>query len=314
MASFFRRSSKVGSSDQQSHNLEPPPSGHGQERRRSASRLRLPWSPERSAPGSSSPRGTSAARSAPPLTTRLLPVAPSIESISRASQPATSEPRDQPAILLHAPGRTIASVVLPIERIWQRSIDIAQEKLKKKKLPLLEPSGSAVPSGADISTIVVDLGKAIDQGDRGSGVGRWGKILKVIDSYSRVVDTAIQSNPAITALVWAGVRAILQVRSGFIQFYYIAYINQCQVALNHIEIAQGLEAAVETIVVKMAICEFYTNVYVEMGITLSSDQMTHSLQQSLDSALPELYAAVLVFSVKARQYFDPSNTGRGPSM
>ena len=50
--------------------------------------------------------------------------------------------------------------------------------------------------------------------------------------------------------------------------------------------------------------------YVEMGITQSSDQMTDSLQQSLDSALPEFYAAVLVFSVKARQYFAPSNTGK----
>ena len=70
-------------------------------------------------------------------------------------------------------------------------------------------------------------------------------------------------------------------------------------------------------VAKVAICEFYANVYAETlgtGITLSSDHMTRSLQQNLDSALPELYAAVLVFSVKARQYFDPSNTGKQPSM
>ena len=78
------------------------------------------------------------------------------------------------------------------------------------------------------------------------------------------------------------------------------------------EIIDGLEAATETIVAKMAICEFYANVYMETmqaGHVLSSDQMTRSLQQSLDSALPEFYAAVLVFSVKARQYFAPSNTG-----
>ena len=85
--------------------------------------------------------------------------------------------------------------------------------------------------------------------------------------------------------------------------------------MNHIEITESLEAAAQTIVTKIAICEFYANVYVEtmhLGPTLSSDQMTHSLQQSLDSALPEFYAAVLVFSVKARQYFDHSNTGKGP--
>ena len=82
--------------------------------------------------------------------------------------------------------------------------------------------------------------------------------------------------------------------------------------MNRIETIESLEAAIETIVSKMAICEFYANVYVEilqMGLTLASDQMTHRLQESLDSALPEFYAAVLVFSAKARQYFDPSNTG-----
>jgi len=82
--------------------------------------------------------------------------------------------------------------------------------------------------------------------------------------------------------------------------------------LNQIETIESLEAAIETIVSKMAICEFYANVYVEtmqMGLTLARDQMTHSLQRSLDSALPEFYAAVLVFSTKACQYFDPSNTG-----
>jgi len=86
--------------------------------------------------------------------------------------------------------------------------------------------------------------------------------------------------------------------------------------LNHIEITESLEATAETLVAKMAICEFYANVYVEamqMGATLCSDKMTNSLQRSLDLALPEFYAAVLVFSVKARQYFDPSNTGKKPS-
>ena len=80
--------------------------------------------------------------------------------------------------------------------------------------------------------------------------------------------------------------------------------------MNHIEITESLEAVAETIVAKMAMCEFYANVYMETGVALSSDQMTLSLQQSLDSSLPEFYAAVLVFSVKARQYFDPSNTGK----
>jgi len=84
------------------------------------------------------------------------------------------------------------------------------------------------------------------------------------------------------------------------------------VTLNRIEITESLEAAAETAVAKMAICEFYANVYAEtmnMGVALS--QMTCTIQQSLDSALPEFYAAILVFSVKVRQYFDPSTTSKG---
>ena len=41
---------------------------------------------------------------------------------------------------------------------------------------------------------------------KGPTVGRLKKILKAVNSYVRM---AIQYNPAITALVWAGVRTIL---------------------------------------------------------------------------------------------------------
>lgn len=42
---------------------------------------------------------------------------------------------------------------------------------------------------------------------------RIGKILKSAQEYAKIVDVAIQHNPAITALVWAGVRFILMVSS-----------------------------------------------------------------------------------------------------
>ena len=43
--------------------------------------------------------------------------------------------------------------------------------------------------------------------------GAIGKILKRVEKYSKVVDTAVQSNPQVSALVWAGIRAIMQVLS-----------------------------------------------------------------------------------------------------
>ena len=58
----------------------------------------------------------------------------------------------------------------------------------------------------------------------------------------------------------------------------------------------------------MSICEFYASIYV--GALLSSQSIENSLQRQsmLDSALPELYAAVIVFSVKARIYFEARGT------
>jgi len=109
------------------------------------------------------------------------------------------------------PASTIAppSVILPIERIWQQSIAIAQEKLKEKKLPLLDLGDPTLKSVAGIGGTVGALKSTIEKGARG---GRLRRILKTIDSYGKIVDTAIQHNPVITALVWAGVKTILQVR------------------------------------------------------------------------------------------------------
>ena len=82
-----------------------------------------------------------------------------------------------------------------------------------------------------------------------------------------------------------------------------ANFNCAQVALNRIEITESLEVATATIVEKLAACEFYASVYVEM---LSNPTIADNLRKSLESAFPEFYASVLVFSVKARLYFDPS--------
>jgi len=79
-----------------------------------------------------------------------------------------------------------------------------------------------------------------------------------------------------------------------------------------VEVVESLAAVTDTLVAKMAVCEFYSSVYGEaLKIELSSIQLTDDLRKTLDLTLPEFYAAVLVFSVKARQYLVPSN-GRKP--
>jgi len=111
--------------------------------------------------------------------------------------------------------------VVPIERIWQRSLDLAQERLKEKKLPPLESTNPMFKSVAGVSSPVEDLRRSIDQGGKGPGTDRWRKILKIIGTYERLVDTAIQHSPAITALVWAGVKTILQVSWDSMLIYYV---------------------------------------------------------------------------------------------
>jgi len=170
---------------QQSDSLEPGP----QDWHKDSERPKSPWGWRLRLPGSSSARGNS-----PIPTSRLLtPTPPAVPWPGVPVQPAQ------------------VPSVLPIERIWQRSIDLAQERLKEKKLPLLELSSPTFKSVIGVSSPVEDLKRTINQSGKGPAADRWRKILKTIDSYAKLVDTAIQHSPAITALVWAGVRTILQV-------------------------------------------------------------------------------------------------------
>ena len=76
--------------------------------------------------------------------------------------------------------------------------------------------------------------------------------------------------------------------------------------MNHVEVIEGFEVAIAALLEKLSMCEFYAEIYVP----LPSQSTANSLwrQGILDSALPELYAAVIVFAVKARTYFEARGT------
>ena len=59
---------------------------------------------------------------------------------------------------------------------------------------------------------------------------------------------------------------------------------------------------------KVPICEFYATIY--NGVSLPLGSTGNSLQPQLmsDSALPEFYAAVIVFTLKAHAYFEARGT------
>ena len=54
---------------------------------------------------------------------------------------------------------------------------------------------------------------------------------------------------------------------------------------------------------KVSLCEFYSKVYTEVSLPSQSTKSSQQLQNMVDVALPELYAAVVVFAVKATTYF-----------
>ena len=73
--------------------------------------------------------------------------------------------------------------------------------------------------------------------------------------------------------------------------------------MNHVEMIEGFEVAIAALVEKMSLCDFYAEIYFEVPLGSHSTKNTLVLQSKLDYALPELYAAVIVFAVKARVYY-----------
>ncbi|KAI5804812.1 hypothetical protein DFH27DRAFT_386729 [Peziza echinospora] len=204
--------------------------------------------------------------------------------------PTTPTPATPPTLVIPDPQIVVNNSIAPLPCAWEETIEIAKKKLHDHGLPdLCESPG--LRADQIIQLAIGDLETAIVQ-KNSAGVLRIQNVLKTIDGYAKIVDTAIQHSPEVTSLVWAGARAMLQI------------------ALNHIEITEALEAATALIAEKMAICEFYASVYEETRrsrIDISSAAAT-KLQRTLDSSLPELYAAVLVFSVKGHQYFSSSTS------
>ncbi|KAF8421781.1 hypothetical protein EV426DRAFT_188583 [Tirmania nivea] len=182
--------------------------------------------------------------------------------------------------------------------LWQKALEIAQESLVKHKLPSLEIDSFKSQSAAEnIQSLLAELEAAkqenknrqwryLDrQGNEVAWVEHLGKILKSVDKYAKIVDIAIQHHPDVTSLVWAGARAILQV------------------ALHHVEAIEYFEGAMVTIMDKMAVSAFYAGIYTGVGLQTAMGD-TGKLCKVLNMALPEFYAAVIVFVIKARQYFE----------
>ena len=116
----------------------------------------------------------------------------------------------------------------PSSVVWAKALEIATKKLSDNNLPPLNLTNLTSQSAEENIEAIIKALNTIQEDDKKKRwsyiwhgkevivVERLGKILKSMEKYSKVVNTVIQINPQVSALVWAGVWAIMRVRIGFL--------------------------------------------------------------------------------------------------
>lgn len=112
-------------------------------------------------------------------------------------------------------------------------------------------------------------------------------ILKTIEKYVIIGDIAIQQNPDIVALVWAGVRFCLQV------------------ALNDMQTFEAVSSALENIAGIMGACKIYE------GIHWFNDHRLQSAEAVVQQ-LPQLCTICLRFLAEAIDFFNTNAPSEFP--
>ena len=106
--------------------------------------------------------------------------------------------------------------------VWTKALDIAQKILTEKQLPQLDLI-NLPPAVENIEAVVRSLNALQEDEQKNRWTYTWrgkkiiiadrlGEILRSMEKYSNVVGTAIQCDPQVGAIVWAGVQGIMRVR------------------------------------------------------------------------------------------------------
>ena len=110
--------------------------------------------------------------------------------------------------------------------VWIQTLKIAEQKLKDNKLPPLDTTGLTSESAKENMGAVINSLNALREdkqkqqwsytardGRKVVFVERLGEILRSMEPYTKIVGTVIQHDPQVSALVWGGIQAIMQVRT-----------------------------------------------------------------------------------------------------
>ena len=158
-----------------------------------------PGTPVRSATNISSASGPPA-----PSHTVASSTAASPTGTSAATPTTSSATIGQPAATLLIP-TTLPQTLSPLE-IRQRTAELLKERLKPEEVEKIKWD-ETTPEQA--KAVVQEVQKSFE--GKPEHTGKMYKTLQYINMYATIVDVATQHQPSITALVWAGMRAVIQV-------------------------------------------------------------------------------------------------------
>ncbi|PVF92909.1 hypothetical protein CPB86DRAFT_877537 [Serendipita vermifera] len=189
------------------------------------------------------------------------------------------------------------------ERQWKMAYEIALEKLNGDERLQVD---SDVISSCSVYSVLDAANKARAERDE----NRWqytkknGEVVILREKFDKIVEgfakyagflssTTQHQQPDATSLVWVAARSLIEIY------------------LNHKESVELIEGALKTIAVSMANCEFYASIFKDtLNKQFDHSETSDAWEKQLERALPEFYAAILVFSIKVKRYFIPSAIGR----
>ena len=177
------------------------------------------------APSSSSDRKTLPTPFTQPLSTANTPptgrpsdpdhtFASSTAGSPTGAAPATSSTRSattgQPAVTLPTVAQTPTATTLPQTlsplEIRQRTADLLKKRLTPEEAEEIKWDETTEEQA---KVVVEEVQRSLE--GKPDHTGKMYKTLQYVNLYSKIIDVAVQHQPYITALVWAGVRTVIQV-------------------------------------------------------------------------------------------------------
>lgn len=146
-------------------------------------------------------------------------------------------------------------------------------------------------------------------------VAKVNKMQEQLDTYSPVMESVVKYSPHGIGLIWGITKLMAQVRLLTFSRYFMlittnAYLTKT--SINKKKAFESFSKAIDTILDKLTICEFYAKTYIDKEIPSggsTADSMDGAERQQLnmflfklDRALPQFYASVVVYAIKAYSY------------